>query len=1026
MSVSLSAANALEAAIDRKIANAAARRTRTSGTVSRVDVDGTVYVMVDGASSETPASVTSASVKPGDAVTVTVEGGRLSIDGNCSDPSAGTARVANVEGTALKAVQDATSANMAAASAVQSAEVAAGAAAEAQQSASDAYDAAQQAIGDAADAASAAQTAWNHADDANTAAGVAWQHADDANTAAIAAQGSATAANTAANDALIQLATVEDVIGTVNWITEHGTYSLTQDAQVDDSKVYYTRSGSGTQADPYIYTAVAEPTASGLSTYYELHIDAALSQYVASHLALTNAGLYVLKDNNGYKLLCSNTGVSVIDAQGHVVATYGESITFDSSRQQYIGSNDAYILFTPASGSTPAKITIGGTNIQLGTSKTLSQLLTEVDGKADVSDIPTNVSELNNDSGFATTTQAQGYASSAQSAAEATASADATSKANAAQSAAEATAAADATSKANAAQAAAIAAAASDATTKANAAAQTATNYVTAITNGDTWIHEEGHGPDSSGNPVTTGNNKTTGWRIGSVFEMVREGVSWFKLWLDSTVMKLRLGLESSGHILLDSTGMEVFDGSDSVAQFGATARIGMDSDLQIKLGGGSMVLENDTDEEVFSVTEDVGTTVTRSTDLVTFASSSEVDATVYTVSDSLAESGGALVALDTAGDSYALDSTYATATVTAGTGVSVALTSSGVTYVKGLLDESGEPGTLSVEYQASHYDKARLDMIGSMKVEGEGEIASVVNETWAQGNYTNTFLAAENAVTGRHLNFGIGAGGQNRGIYDVSRDRWLMYANADDCTVINGDNFRVSAAGNLTLQGGPSVRINAAAPSTKYFDSLFGYDANGDTTFYSQSVYTTAQNFYRSFVCQRKSANGQTTYNNGFYLHIDNSGNPSVGFTTGGADAWRKGLGADSSGVWPVSLGGTGTTNLLVATSVSGSNVNVSTGSRTQLATISLSAGYYLVIIGCYCADASGGGREWIFTDATAANASLARLSSVRIPGGVAEYVTTITSIAPTATTTYRVHGWQNSGSTLAMSAYIRAFKIR
>jgi hypothetical protein len=49
-------------------------------------------------------------------------------------------------------------------------------------------------------------------------------------------------------------------------------------------------------------------------------------------------------------------------------------------------------------------------------------------------------------------TAAQGYASAAQTAAEATASADATSKANAAQAAAEATAALDATSKANAAE----------------------------------------------------------------------------------------------------------------------------------------------------------------------------------------------------------------------------------------------------------------------------------------------------------------------------------------------------------------------------------------------------------------------------------------------------------------------------------------------------------------------------------------------------------------------------------------------
>ena len=70
-----------------------------------------------------------------------------------------------------------------------------------------------------------------------------------------------------------------------------------------------------------------------------------------------------------------------------------------------------------------------------------------------------------------------GSASAARTAAEATASADATSKANAAQAAAEATASADATSKANAAQAAAEATAALDATSKANAAEQNAKDY---------------------------------------------------------------------------------------------------------------------------------------------------------------------------------------------------------------------------------------------------------------------------------------------------------------------------------------------------------------------------------------------------------------------------------------------------------------------------------------------------------------------------------------------------------------------
>ncbi len=82
--------------------------------------------------------------------------------------------------------------------------------------------------------------------------------------------------------------------------------------------------------------------------------------------------------------------------------------------------------------------------------------------KADTTYVDSEISDLD--------TAAQGYANTAQSNAEATASADATTKANAAQAAAEATASADATTKANAAQAAAEATASADATTKANAA----------------------------------------------------------------------------------------------------------------------------------------------------------------------------------------------------------------------------------------------------------------------------------------------------------------------------------------------------------------------------------------------------------------------------------------------------------------------------------------------------------------------------------------------------------------------------
>lgn len=50
-------------------------------------------------------------------------------------------------------------------------------------------------------------------------------------------------------------------------------YMLTSDTSIVTGKTYYTRSGSGTEQDPYVYTAVANPSAGSLSTYYEQYSD---------------------------------------------------------------------------------------------------------------------------------------------------------------------------------------------------------------------------------------------------------------------------------------------------------------------------------------------------------------------------------------------------------------------------------------------------------------------------------------------------------------------------------------------------------------------------------------------------------------------------------------------------------------------------------------------------------------------------------------------------------------------------------
>jgi len=135
MGVSLDAGNALERAIDGKIAKAAAKRTRASGTVTRVDADGTAYVMLDGSEAETPASGKAAEVRAGERVGVTVSGGSLTIDGNYSAPSTDDRAAQAAQSTADAAVEYAGVAASAAASAQASADDAAAAAADAQNSA---------------------------------------------------------------------------------------------------------------------------------------------------------------------------------------------------------------------------------------------------------------------------------------------------------------------------------------------------------------------------------------------------------------------------------------------------------------------------------------------------------------------------------------------------------------------------------------------------------------------------------------------------------------------------------------------------------------------------------------------------------------------------------------------------------------------------------------------------------------------------------------------------------------------------
>lgn len=285
--------------------------TTYQATVSRIDDEGVVWVCIHGSEKETPTASTSAEVKRGDSVTVQWRSNKLYIGGNYSNPSAGVVRVASVE-------QDAARAFLAA----ENAE----------------YDAAR-----------------------------AHEAADRAEAEAERAYGEAERATGYANDSLSQLGVVEDVVGTLNWITTHATYKSTEDTEVHAGKWYFTKSGDS-------YNVVVNPTGNPAQQgWYEIDtIQEAVANYVSSHLALTDAGLWVTKDGNGYKILLANDGMKVFDAGGHLVSTFGESITFDSARPQTIGNESTYIKWYDSNNDRTAdSLEISGQNVNITSSVTI-------------------------------------------------------------------------------------------------------------------------------------------------------------------------------------------------------------------------------------------------------------------------------------------------------------------------------------------------------------------------------------------------------------------------------------------------------------------------------------------------------------------------------------------------------------------------------------------------------------------------------------------------------------------------------
>ena len=216
---------------------------------------------------------------------------------------------------------------------------------------------------------------------AQESARIAYNFAEEAQVSADNAQTSANIANNSAVRAINELGIIEEVVDVLNWISTHGTYVLTDDDVVDNSKYYFTLTGtpvaspSGSPAEAGLYELVdgtiyvlstdseVDPqktyykvTASVITNpsgnpseneYYELSdIKDGVSNYVSSHLALTDEGLYLQNSNAaGYRLLISPTqGIILMGASGQL-AKYGANASIGDPNSFHIEMSDNRLSF---------------------------------------------------------------------------------------------------------------------------------------------------------------------------------------------------------------------------------------------------------------------------------------------------------------------------------------------------------------------------------------------------------------------------------------------------------------------------------------------------------------------------------------------------------------------------------------------------------------------------------------------------------------------------------------------------------
>lgn len=221
---------------------------RTQGKVTKVEPDGTVWVALRDSRGivEMPCKRSVVAAKPGDTVAVTVRNRRAIVESNISSPAATVEQAEGLVKTSAQELADNT--NELFQSAISDAQAA--------------HEAAGRAEKDAQNAADSADRAAVSAANSERFAASSEESATIAKAASTSAVRDALSANVAANGAISSLGTVQDIMGTLEWMQRNRMFVAAQ-PPFDATIRYYHVTG-----DEYI--AVESPMACDLGDYYEI------------------------------------------------------------------------------------------------------------------------------------------------------------------------------------------------------------------------------------------------------------------------------------------------------------------------------------------------------------------------------------------------------------------------------------------------------------------------------------------------------------------------------------------------------------------------------------------------------------------------------------------------------------------------------------------------------------------------------------------------------------------------------------